>query len=236
MEGENLRQTAQYVAAREAYYKAIEVNPANYYAHQELGDLYYQHFNDPGTALYHYRRYLEIGQRLNGPSFTDPTAETCIQGSKFKLAEGVVAQLARQRSTVEVDQLKRDNDSLRQQLAEAQRQLQLRALEARNAQGPGLITNPPTTTPLSNGVRTNGLALRLTNHPVARIPSGSTQESSRQQFPLVPEVRTYVIRSHDTPAQIARENGVKLPALMEANPGLDARRLKVGQTIRIPAK
>lgn len=34
---------------------------------------------------------------------------------------------------------------------------------------------------------------------------------------------------------IARKYGVKVEALMAANPGLDPRRLRVGQTLAIPA-
>jgi len=230
MEGENLRRSAQYVAAREAYQKAIEVNPSNYFAHQELGDLYYQHFNDPGTALYHYRRYLELGQRINGRSFTDPTAETCIQGSEFKLAERVVAQLARQRSTVEVDQLKRENDSLRQQLTEAQRQLQIRAVEARNLQIAAPLTNPPVVIPppIVPGP--------TTNHPGSRLPNIVPQNPPRPRETPPPAARTYTIKSGDTPASIARSNGVTVTALMAANPGLDPRRLKVGKTIQLPPR
>jgi LysM repeat protein len=33
---------------------------------------------------------------------------------------------------------------------------------------------------------------------------------------------------------IARQYGVKLEALMAANPGLDARRLRIGQALTIP--
>lgn len=234
MEGENLRRTAQYVAAREAYQKAIEVNPANYFAHQELGDLYYQHFNDPGTALYHYRRFLEIGQRINGRTFSDPTAETCIQGSEFKLAERVVAQLARQRSTVELDQLKRENDSLRQQLTEAQRQLQLRALEARTAP-PNNVANDGGRVVSTNVPPPNRGPGSSTTPGIAEPPHGRTTTVTPPPV-VTPVARTYKIKSGDTPVTIARANGITVAALMGANPGLDARRLKVGQTLQLPPK
>ena len=45
---------------------------------------------------------------------------------------------------------------------------------------------------------------------------------------------TYIVRAGDNPATIARAHGLKLPALLAANPGLDPRRLKVGQTINLP--
>ncbi len=243
MQGENLRRSSMYVPAREAFQKAIEINPANYFAHQELGDLYYQYFNDPGTALYHYRRYLEIGQRVNGRTFTDPTTETCIQGSEFKLAERVVARLARERSTVELDQLKRENDALRQQLTEAQRQLQIRALEARNAVGTGAGSDAVRTPSGSGTTPPPPVNNPTTNRPPTR-PTGLVQPEpprvhtppSTPTPPPAPAPRTYKVKSGDTPMTIARANGIGLPALLAANPGLDARRLKVGQTLQLPPK
>lgn len=46
---------------------------------------------------------------------------------------------------------------------------------------------------------------------------------------------TYVIKSGDTFAKIASQQGVSLDALLAANPGTDPRRLSIGQTIKIPA-
>ena len=43
------------------------------------------------------------------------------------------------------------------------------------------------------------------------------------------------LKGGDTPASISRKYGVKLDTLMAANPGLDARHMKIGQTINIPA-
>lgn len=56
--------------------------------------------------------------------------------------------------------------------------------------------------------------------------------------PSVPAATTggeYTIKAGDTPAKIAKAHGVSLNALMKANPGLDARKLKIGQKIQLPA-
>jgi LysM repeat protein len=45
---------------------------------------------------------------------------------------------------------------------------------------------------------------------------------------------TYTIKSGDYFAKIANELGVDLQALIDANPGTDARRLRIGQVINIP--
>jgi len=47
--------------------------------------------------------------------------------------------------------------------------------------------------------------------------------------------RSYVVKQGETPASIARKYGVKLDALLAANPGLNPSRLRIGQTLVIPA-
>jgi LysM repeat protein len=43
------------------------------------------------------------------------------------------------------------------------------------------------------------------------------------------------VKTGETPSLIARKYGVKLEALMAANPNLDPHRLRVGQTLKIPS-
>ena len=44
----------------------------------------------------------------------------------------------------------------------------------------------------------------------------------------------YTIKGGDTPAKIARAHGVSIEALLQANPGLEPTKLKVGQKINLP--
>lgn len=53
--------------------------------------------------------------------------------------------------------------------------------------------------------------------------------------PPAPQVKTYTIKKGDTLGQIAKLEGVNVSDLTTANPGLDAKKLKVGQEIHIPA-
>ena len=47
--------------------------------------------------------------------------------------------------------------------------------------------------------------------------------------------RTHTVKAGETPSLIARKYGVKVDALMAANPKLDPRRMQVGQALIIPA-
>lgn len=50
------------------------------------------------------------------------------------------------------------------------------------------------------------------------------------------EAQVYVIRSGDTLSAVARNYGISLEELLNANADVDPRRLQVGQEIRIPAR
>jgi LysM repeat protein len=90
-----------------------------------------------------------------------------------------------------------------------------------------------------------GAALR-TNASVAR-PESVVQTASGPaatvQQPVQPNrqpdagaaARTYRVQAGDTPSSVARKYNVKLDALMSANPGLDPRRMQVGQVLNLPA-
>jgi len=48
------------------------------------------------------------------------------------------------------------------------------------------------------------------------------------------ETKEYVIARGDTLGSIARKNGLSLKVLLEANPGVDARKLQIGQKVQVP--
>jgi LysM repeat protein len=54
--------------------------------------------------------------------------------------------------------------------------------------------------------------------------------------PAVAGPGEYVVKPGDSGAKIARANGVTLADLESVNPGIDWRRLKVGQKIKLPEK
>jgi N-acetylmuramoyl-L-alanine amidase len=61
--------------------------------------------------------------------------------------------------------------------------------------------------------------------PTGPPPSEPTQSAATQ---------THRIRAGETLSHLARQYGVTVADIERANPGLDARRIQLGQTIRIP--
>jgi LysM repeat protein len=80
-------------------------------------------------------------------------------------------------------------------------------------------------------------ARRLRVGQSVRIPgvaSASAPPTTATARPAASGARTHTIRSGDTLDAIARRYGTTVSALQRANPGLNARRLVPGRTVRLP--
>lgn len=89
-------------------------------SHLEVGLLYVQHINDPLSAIYHFRKYLAL--RPNSPQA--PLVRQRIDAAIREFARTLPAQpLEAQGQRVDLvaalDKLKQENESLKQQLADA---------------------------------------------------------------------------------------------------------------------
>jgi len=72
--------------------------------------------------------------------------------------------------------------------------------------------------------------------PDTSLPPGTTTQTEQltSPAPTGPE-KDYSIQKGDTLSSIASKNGVTLSAILKSNPNLDPKKLKVGQTIKVPA-
>lgn len=78
--------------------------------------------------------------------------------------------------------------------------------------------------PLTPGAPTNDTWAQPVLPPVESLP------------PLPPPGFTeYTVKGGDTLGKIAKSHGIALDALLQANPGIEPLRLKVGKTLQIPA-
>jgi LysM repeat protein len=106
------------------------------------------------------------------------------------------------------------------------------------------VSSPPAPAPTDTPPVTNpSLVSTAPTSAVPTIPSPQPAPPSANLAPsmkstdLVPpgEAKEYVIAKGDTMAAIAHKNGLSLKALMEANPGVNAKKLQIGQKVQIPA-
>ena len=77
-------------------------------------------------------------------------------------------------------------------------------------------------------------APKATSAAPSTVSSSSTPSSSAPAVKAPSSGGTYTIASGDTFARIAARSGISLQSLMDANPGVDPRRLAVGQKVIIP--
>lgn len=213
--GKNRLQERDYQGAIEIFEKALDVNPRSASAHFELGVLYEQQRMDYAASLYHYGRAVMLNSNAPFAELSRQRMQEC----KRELAKSVVQPLSMQRLEAELDALRAENLTLKQQL---------QLWQNHHASG-GAPTNSAATA--NSPIRTSAppsVARAETSAPQTRSNSGP-----RANPPAVP-TRTHTITSGDTPTSIARRYNIKLSALESANPAMDARRLRPGQTLVIP--
>jgi tetratricopeptide (TPR) repeat protein len=238
LEGKARVSARDYRGAIVAFEKALEENPRSALAHFELGVLYEQHGDQSESAyinaLFHYQQAM----RLRPNAYPCDNARLRMASCKRELVKAESLAPVYQSMQRDLERLKAENQQLR------------KLLEAWQALGgnrlPGALPIPPPAqdkpgSPSSAGA---GTALNARAFP-ARAPANPSPApllSPAYTAPLTgalgapAAMRTHVVRLGDTPTAIARQYRIKLESLLAANPGLNARRLRPGQTLRIPTQ
>jgi len=210
-----------YKGAIEAFEKALEVNPRSAAAHFELALLYEKKGTEPATAIYHYEQYLKLRPAAEN---ADILVKPHILACKQEIARTVSLGAVTERQQHEFERLADENNRLKTELQAWQ------ARYATNQPGPAPAPEP---TP----VRVSQPA----ESPSRTLVSSPPSSSSSQPRILAASAagnsgsRSHTVKAGETPTIIARKYGVKVDALMAANPRADSRHLKVGQVLAVPA-
>jgi tetratricopeptide (TPR) repeat protein len=214
--GKSCLTSMDYKGAIEEFEKALEVNPRSASAHLQLGCLYEEKDPDPAAAIYHYQQLLKLRPDYENAEVIRQRINNC----KQDLARSAFPLPVTPDTQHEFEQLAEENKRLRGEVE--QWRLYASQLQASNSQTMQLASAPrasevtaPPATPSTNST-----------------PNLSTAQRSSTGTNLS---RTYVIRAGDSLYSIAKKSGVKLDALSTANPGLDPKRLRVGQTLNLPS-
>lgn len=208
--------------AIDSFEKALEVNPRSSSAHFQLGWLFNEKDPDPAAAIYHYEKYLKLRPNADNAELVRQRINACKQDlAKAVLPLPVTPGLQR-----EFEQLAGENQRLKDELARWQAHAAGQARSTTNPTTPVLVMTRPIPSGGSPATSPGG---------GAGVGTPATGTSPAQVAPApAARVRTHTIKPGDSPYSIAKRYGVKLNALMAANPKLEAKRLKVGQTVNIP--
>ena len=221
LRGQDLMTRLDYTGAIEAFEKTLENNPRSSAAHFELGFLYADEKkgNDPAAAIHHFDRFL----RLRPKSDRADIVKNHIVGCKMELAKSLLLTTGAPSAQREIDRLKGEIERLTLEGAQFRRQL-----EAAGVRPPAGATNLTAKAPVVPPAPAPGDSARATNRT-------ATAEAAKKPAPAT-TARTHAIKQGETPATVARHYGLKVEDLLAANPGLDPKRLKIGQVINLPAQ
>jgi tetratricopeptide (TPR) repeat protein len=208
-----------YKGAVESFEKALEANPRSGAAHFELGCLFADKESDPAAAIYHYEQYLKLRPAAENAE----TVRQLIFRLKQDLAKAILPLPAAPGLQHELDQLADENRRLHDELDKWQAYYRGRGAAPTNPVVAAVATvRAP---PASNSVPTT-------------LPAAGQQNvvtTNRATASVAGAMRTHKVQAGENPSSIARQYGLKLDALMAANPGLDPKKLRVGQTLNIPS-
>ena len=213
--GKNRLQERNYAGAIEMFEKALDVNPRSAAAHFELGVLYEQQQTDYAAALYHYQRTVMLNSNMPFAELARQRMQEC----KRELAKSVVQPISMAALQHELDKLRAENQQLKQQLEQWQSYYARRGVTFADI-----------------GPDTTNSSTRSAESPAASRSGSSASDAVTlaRTNPTPVSNRMHKIVSGDTPAAVARRYNIRLSALEKANPTMDARRLRPGQTLIIP--
>jgi len=207
-----------YQGGLECFEKAIEANPRSGLAHFEAAVLCEKHKQNFAAAIYHFERYLELRP---GDRYADVVKQH-IMACKQELAKTVYLAPMTQSLQREFEILSQQNRALRDEVE----RWKAKAL----AQAATPVTAPAASS-AAQGATPGTLAGAIAPPPASLSNSNSVD----RQLATAAASRMHTIKSGETPAAIARRYGLRVNALMAANPRMDARRLQVGQTLVLPS-
>ncbi len=210
-----------YQGAVEAFEESLDVNPHSAAAHFELGWLDDEKESDPAAAIYHYQQYLKLCPSAGNTEVIKQRIESC----KQELAADVLPLPSTPAAQKQITQLVEENQQLQDEVNK------WRAYFASQA----AAKNQPPTTPPPNPGQPVANPSPPPVHDVSPGAGGSSSDHPVHATPTKPILGTHTVAAGETAVRIARRYGITLDALLAANPGLEPRRMRVGQVLNIPS-
>jgi tetratricopeptide (TPR) repeat protein len=211
-----------YQGAIQAFEESLEVNPHSAAAHFELGWLYDEKESDPAAAIFHYQQYLKLSPDAGNTEVIKQRIESC----KQQLAADVLPLPSTPAAQKQINQLIEQNQQLQDEVNKWRAYYaSQQAAKNQAAPTPGPDMAQTSVNPVSPQPAQDVTA--PASPPDGDRPARSTAAKAA--------TRTHLVAAGETAVRIARRYGVSLDALLAANPGLEPRRMRVGQILNIPS-
>ena len=219
-----------YKGAIESFERAVEDNPRSALAHFELGVLFEQHANDYAAALYHYNKALKLQPNEHPAENIRQRIPACRQ----ELVKADSLAIVNPTALREVERLREDNLALRKQIDLLQAHLAGRPAASAPGGQIARAREMASSSSASSTLAGTNLVLRGDSGSVAPGAAASASDRTRAAVAGAGRTRTHTVKAGETPFAISRQYRIKLDTLLSANPGLDPKRIRVGQVLNIP--
>ena len=219
-----------YEGAIEAFQESLEVNPRSASAHFRLACLYDTKESDPAAAIFHYQEYLRLDPKADNADVIKGHIYSC----KQQLAADVLQMPSAPAAQQQLEKLVEQNRQLQQQVDGLTEKLrQWNAFYANQKTAPPNPSPAPSNsqTPTSGSPTPDDISSQPNTAPQ---PAPTRSSHPTPSPPAKPKPHTHTVATGETLAAIARKSGVSLNSLLAANPGVDPKKLHVGQTVNLP--
>lgn len=221
-----------YEEAAIGFERALEVNPKNAAAHLELGLLHYEHLHNYVSAIYHFRKMLELRpDHLMAGQIKDHLTR-CEMDFASSIHLGPLNQNTetRIRNLVETkEDLEEKVQSLEGQLRQMRSVLAAQSNDLKTAQENAGQRRQTVGSVISNE-RTN----QLSKPAVERVSAIESSQTDLTPVSTTPTYRKHMVRANDSFYKLSRKYGVTPKAIADVNPGIDSTKLQIGQVLNIP--
>jgi LysM repeat protein len=211
--------------AIEAFEQALQMNPHSAAAHFELGWLYAEKEADPAAAIYHYQKYL----RLRPAADNAETIQSHILRLKQELAKAALPIPPSTEIQRQLEYLTAENRRLQGEVDQLQK-----ALMQAQATSSGRATTTPTTVSAPAPARSR--TAQVPGPSAATQVAGGAAVRNNLAGSESGSQRSHRVQAGETPASIARRYNLSVDALLSANPGVNPRRIQVGQILKLPRR
>jgi LysM repeat protein len=213
-----------YAGAVEAFTEALEANPRSAAAHYQLACLFDGKVPDPAAAIYHYQEFLRLDPKADNADVIRQHIYSC----KQQLAADVLPLPSAPAAQKQIEDLVEKTHKLQDEVEKWR--AYYTAQQAAAQTNPAVAQNNFTPQPQNGGATPDDISTS-SGGQISPVTPG---KPARPAPPKFAKPRTHVVAKGETLAAIARNHGVSLGALQAANPGVNPRKLRAGQTVNLP--
>ena len=220
-----------YAGAVEAFQESLEANPRSAAAHYQLACLFDTKESDPAAAIFHYQQYLKLDPGARNPEVIRQRIDSC----KQQLAADVLQLPSAPAAQQQLEKLVEKNRQLEQNVVQLQgvvKQWSDYCASLTAARAGAAPNNPPPPAGTSQAPDD----ITLTPGPGPGAPAGAPVRPAplKTAPPKISQPRTHAVAANETLVAIARKHGVTVTALQAANPGVNPKKMRVGQVLNLP--